>query len=1661
MEEIYDQFLVCKICFEIYKRPKTLVCLHTFCTDCLEKHSDAQYERSYRYMLYNRSVSCPICRKKTDLPTGGVRRLPDNFLIANLADVVSRRKPTGKQQECEICKPDLPLKQRIAVSKCLDCAKLLCKTCVDLHKKTKVTQEHSLFDTEVEKEIECKVHADEVVRFYCEPCEVCVCVVCTFQEHKGHEISSFSEGLQKYQNSFDKIVSMCREHISDVKKQLQLITKCETEIKVAEDQIRDMAIDTITSIRKKERNMVEDLHGFYGEQTLEFLKEKQPLQEKLEDLQSTCNLTDIISKDKSLELLLLRREIQDKVNHLLETNTEGPPPNIAQQVTFVPGQVNFGYLHVDGQVKSCGNDDRSVDLCSSEATRAVSNTSSADSQTDKVCVSNQETLTDQSLWLGYKSQHRYTQTQLLLMKDNSTMPILPPAPKIRSRFTMTAPLNVENRQTMTVAIPTIKVKTQTIPTDTLNKCTNTFLAVNATESKYTNTPSSPKCERSTLTVTKYSRDELTDTFGLVTYCEKETTMPEYIMKSQNTMTECNVSMNQATLTNNPVFADKVTLTPRIQTLEKQSMTNTISKHDTGVEAKLIGTDKCVGTKAIVTISSGDGDGNVGTRDVMTNTQWKADRVQKATVSTMYEINSCDKETATKPQAIRNQETFTQWFNMSHNSTNTPTVELTHVSCGSDNVASEPQAKKAKLQTSGIQTELDNLVLSKLLNHYTTQKVDSWTNTDVTIEPRDIEKPKGVDASVSFGVSLFDLIECSTNTKATGKGVGTTMGSVVKSVNESTGTDRVHHNHISICTDAVDLVDQASGPENILQVDHQTSMGHFVQVKHIGTVTESKQVKHQETEMMVVHTANAAINTRIETRDVAILKRPHAISRGVNTKKFKTGDKSTETYKVKTISKQSSTNVDTCDSSCDPIKFSCCSKSEGTVSIILKDSATAAIPPNVTSRGSSPHRVTKCTDRASSPIPCNRVNVGVDIKPDTSDVGIGERTVLYSDSGVSTFKINLHNKAVSPIQNLVPSQDVGVATEVSKFENRALSPIKQCTFNIGVNTVDRKLSDRASSPVSFYGKDFGVSVSPEVQHQDTETIPITMKDSSTGTKHIRKLNSSTSMPQVQFSEKSTSTKRIQNINKMVSTDNTSCEDKHTMTYDITANYRELVTPSAAVTVSRGTNTAYKSMISKETSPVKEIFTEKASSPVRFPTFDKAVTANKAELMQPKEKFQAAGISVKPLKPISDSLKSNLESIEELRESDEEHATKEIQTETPPRSPRASFGRKAISALDLRQSPTSPSFFTHKEKFVLSNPRLGRYKMDESTFSLVSKNVRSASNNAIVCKVETSTNTNGVGLENKGTSTPPVEMEDKAVCTEAIHVTKNDKMAACISKLQTVQQRLEQQPVYVQAPTNSKYRMSKSMEESKCEKSQTHGEKVLSVSLHCTAVNEKDNTKSKTGLQPTADPPSRSRSVEKEVVTEVCPPFVSPILRRRIITKQESSEDSEDFPAKGKTSLARKKKPDLAELLERSSSLPEQDSPPYSIPKPKLQAIVPHVIPKLNVDASALQSTEKNRGSPKSKPRHRKLSPMKRSVTSPLMTVKTEARPLLPLTPEKQKARQERIARLKKDREKLQSPGPLKQNSSTSPSDPKPKVIKGGRPVNMQNFLKTDESSSSSS
>jgi hypothetical protein len=148
---------------------------------------------------------------------------------------------------------------------------------------SQVTSGHSLFDVETEKDIECREHRDEAVRFYCEPCDTCICVLCTFNEHRDHEITQFSDAVGKYKDSIRALLDDCQRKINTFDSQMEALSRCEELIRVSEQTIHDTAISFIQDIRSKEKQMVEELHNVYGPDCMEYMEGKKELAVQVTD----------------------------------------------------------------------------------------------------------------------------------------------------------------------------------------------------------------------------------------------------------------------------------------------------------------------------------------------------------------------------------------------------------------------------------------------------------------------------------------------------------------------------------------------------------------------------------------------------------------------------------------------------------------------------------------------------------------------------------------------------------------------------------------------------------------------------------------------------------------------------------------------------------------------------------------------------------------------------------------------------------------------------------------------------------------------------------------------------------------------------------------------------------------------------------------------------------------------------------------------------------------------------------------------------------------------------------------------------------------------------------------------------------------------------------
>ena len=104
-------------------------------------------------------------------------------------------------------------------------------------------------------------------------------------------------------------------------------------------QVRDAVIECVTAVRRRETELLSELRAaFAGDPAVQaFVADRSAVEATLRGLDSTCQLTDVIVRDRSVELLLLKDDIARRMTALLATSLAQPPPRMrTTRVRFVP-----------------------------------------------------------------------------------------------------------------------------------------------------------------------------------------------------------------------------------------------------------------------------------------------------------------------------------------------------------------------------------------------------------------------------------------------------------------------------------------------------------------------------------------------------------------------------------------------------------------------------------------------------------------------------------------------------------------------------------------------------------------------------------------------------------------------------------------------------------------------------------------------------------------------------------------------------------------------------------------------------------------------------------------------------------------------------------------------------------------------------------------------------------------------------------------------------------------------------------------------------------------------------------------------------------------------------------------------------------------------------
>ena len=188
----------CPVCLSdmVDRSPRSLSCLHTFCSECLEQ-------------LINNRV---------------------NFLLGQMRDQEQKQAQASNKETksspssmCEVCQ------QTPDVVKCKDCPQLLCRTYKKKHQDIHEFKGHSVFDF-------CQKHQQEIT-YSCKQCIQPLCMRCMMLDHtetKTH-FMKFDQGITTGQNNakilknnIEKVISKGNKSYKEIERKYQSVIEIES-----------------------------------------------------------------------------------------------------------------------------------------------------------------------------------------------------------------------------------------------------------------------------------------------------------------------------------------------------------------------------------------------------------------------------------------------------------------------------------------------------------------------------------------------------------------------------------------------------------------------------------------------------------------------------------------------------------------------------------------------------------------------------------------------------------------------------------------------------------------------------------------------------------------------------------------------------------------------------------------------------------------------------------------------------------------------------------------------------------------------------------------------------------------------------------------------------------------------------------------------------------------------------------------------------------------------------------------------------------------------------------------------------------------------------------------------------------------------------------------
>ncbi|XP_037620292.1 tripartite motif-containing protein 16 [Sebastes umbrosus] len=315
----------CPLCVDEPRDPVTIPCGDTYCLECIKIYWD-QFDHMGVY-------SCPQCRA-TFTPRPVLRRnLPDvNHEPRRQLPELTPFPDMHRESFCDFCVG----RRNKAVKSCLMCLAYYCETHVKPHYESSTFKRHKLVDEtgHLDRKI-CPQH-EKGLELFCRSDQMCICVLCTVREHRGHNITSAEEERVEKQKVLVVTQSEVQHIIQERMKELQELKHNVDVLKSNAQRAQAESDKTFHEMLQAVERWKAEIHQMIMANMQSAMSQAEGYVDRLEQ-----EIHELQRRDAELRQIL---ETEDNIHFLQNFPTLCVPPEAMVPKVLINPQFSFGEM---------------------------------------------------------------------------------------------------------------------------------------------------------------------------------------------------------------------------------------------------------------------------------------------------------------------------------------------------------------------------------------------------------------------------------------------------------------------------------------------------------------------------------------------------------------------------------------------------------------------------------------------------------------------------------------------------------------------------------------------------------------------------------------------------------------------------------------------------------------------------------------------------------------------------------------------------------------------------------------------------------------------------------------------------------------------------------------------------------------------------------------------------------------------------------------------------------------------------------------------------------------------------------------------------------------------------------------------------------------------